>query len=126
MKFMIHLGTECLYSPQPPIGSNIEQILEKDSDKQSLNPITNLLPTEIVHKHTYEFDVTIFYRCIGKTKFSHDYNQINVSATCLKGNYWNVPNYWGKCVPCKYKLYMNSFLIDLITFKISPNFHYER
>ena len=104
---MIHLGTQCLYSPQPPIGSNIEQILDYDSDKQSLNPIKNLIPTKIVHNHTYKFDVPIFYRCIGKTKFSHDYDQMNVSATCMKGNHWIIPNYWGKCVPCKFKVHMN-------------------
>ena len=114
IKPMLHLGTECLYSPRPPIGSNIEQILEKDPDKQSLNPITKLIRTEIVHKHTYKFNATIFYRCIGKTKFSHDYDQMNVSATCLKGNYWKVPNYWGECVPCKFKVYMIWMIIDLM------------
>ena len=126
IKFVIDLGTECLYSPQPPIGSNIEQILEKDSDKQSLNPITKQIPTEIVHKHTYKFDATIFYRCIGKTKFSHDYNQMNVSATCLNGNNWIVPNYWGNCVPCKFKVYMISMIRDFPIMRVSLNFHYKR
>ena len=101
------LGTECLYAPQPPSGSNIEMVLADDYGKEASNSPSNLIPGKLVHKHTYAIDSTIIYQCIGtkhgsKTKFTHDYNQMNVSATCLKENQWKVPSLWGKCDACKF------------------------
>ena len=101
------LGTECLYAPRPPSESNIEMVLADDYGKEALSSPLNRISEDIVHKHTYSIDSTIIYQCIGtkygnKTKFTHDYNQMNVSATCLKENQWKVPSLWGKCDACKF------------------------
>ena len=101
IKYLSCVGTECLYAPQPPVGSNIEMVLHDDADKEMSSPKTKQNSERIIHKHANPFDSTIIYKCLEKTKFSHDYNQINVSATCLKENQWTVPDYWGKCVACK-------------------------
>ena len=96
-----------MYAPEPPSGSNIEMVLADDYGKEASNSPSNLITGELVHKHTYAIDSTIIYQCIGtkygsKTKFTHDYNQMNVSATCLKENQWKVPYLWGKCDACKF------------------------
>ena len=86
-----------MYAPQPPEGSNITMVIPDNADKKQSSPQKKQIPDEIIHQHTYPFGTTITYECMEKTRFSHDYNQLNVSATCLKENHWTIPDYWGKC-----------------------------
>ena len=45
-----------------------------------------------------EFDTTIDYACDGSRKFSDDFYRVTVSATCLPGDVWEVPDPWPSCV----------------------------
>ena len=55
------------------------------------------------HTNTYSFNATVDYECLPNKKFSHDYNQKNVQATCREGNKWKVPDKWGHCVSCAFR-----------------------
>ena len=75
-----------------------------DTSKQDVEyPLKNLISGLNRHTNTYEFNFTVAYECLPNTKFSHDYNQTNVQATCQEGNTWKVPDMWGYCVACRFR-----------------------
>ena len=62
------------------------------------------------HTNTYQFDSKVLYKCLPNMKWSHDYNQTTVQATCQKGNTWKVPEYWGYCAACTFTKFIKNIL----------------
>ena len=93
------IGTKCLYAPQPPTESNIEMIVDHSITNNIQGSPQNF---DYSHQNTYAINSTVIYQCRDKTKFSHDYKQQTIQATCLEQNAWKVPDYWGHCKSCKY------------------------
>ena len=100
--YLIQLGTRCLYAPQPPTGSNIVMSLEKESAETQKGKMKGIDNDKETVKNVYDINSTVFYKCPSKMKFSHNYAQETVEATCLAENQWKVPNFWDRCVACTF------------------------
>ena len=100
--YLIQLGTRCLYAPQPPTGSNIVLSLDKESAEIQKGKMRGIDNDKGIVKNVYDINSTIFYKCPSKTKFSHNYAQETVEATCLAENQWKVPDFWDRCVACTF------------------------
>ena len=102
-------GTQCLYPPQPPKESNLELASRHDDgDTMGQSGSTNAAERSSFlsnYTNTFNVNATAFYRCQKTMKFSHNYWQKGVEATCLQGNVWKLPVLWGKCVTSKFVRY---------------------
>ena len=100
--YLIQLGTRCLYAPQPPTGSNIVLSLDKESAEIQKGKMRGIDDDKGIVKNVYDINSTVFYKCPSKTKFSRNYAQETVQATCLAENQWKVPDFWDRCVACTF------------------------
>ena len=100
--YLFQLGTRCLYAPQPPTGSNIVMSLDKESAKTQKANMKGIDNDKEIVKNVYDINSTVFYKCPSKTKFSQNYAQETVEATCLAENQWKVDYFWYLCFSCKF------------------------
>jgi hypothetical protein len=78
-------------------------VLNDTSKEDEEDPLKKLISGRNSHTNTYSFNTNVTYECLPNTKFSHDYNQKNVQATCQEGNKWKVPDFWGYCAACTFR-----------------------